>query len=58
MAKTAAALHILVKQEAEAKVLLEKLKKGRISSSLLKNTPSALQAETAAIWVNSGGERW
>ena len=36
MAKTAAALHILVKQEAEARVLLEKLKKGENFQQLAK----------------------
>ncbi|WP_394550122.1 peptidylprolyl isomerase [Pantoea sp. SGAir0180] len=36
MAKTAAALHILVKQEAEAKVLLAKLKKGENFQQLAK----------------------
>lgn len=58
MAKTAAALHILVKEEKLALDLLEQLKNGADFGKLAKNTLSARQANVAAIWVNSARARW
>lgn len=49
MAKTAAALHILVKEEKLALDLLEQIKNGADFSKLAKNTPSARQANAAVI---------
>ncbi|STQ08387.1 PpiC-type peptidyl-prolyl cis-trans isomerase [Enterobacter cloacae] len=47
MAKTAAALHILVKEEKLALDLLEQLKNGATSASWRRSTPFARQANAA-----------
>lgn len=49
MAKTAAALHILVKEEKLALDLLDRLRTGPISASWRRNTPFAHQANAAVI---------
>ncbi len=49
MAKTAAALHILVKEEKLALDLLEQIKNGAVSASWRRNTPFARQANAAVI---------
>lgn len=49
MAKTAAALHILVKEEKLALDLLEQIKTVPISASWRRNTPFAHQANAAVI---------
>lgn len=53
MAKTAAALHILVKEEKLALDLLEQIKNGADFGKLAKKHPFARQANAAVIWVNS-----
>lgn len=49
MAKTAAALHILVKEEKLALDLLEQIKNGADFGKLAKNTPFARQGSAAVI---------
>lgn len=49
MAKTAAALHILVKEEKLALDLLEQIKNGADFASWRRNTPFARQANAAVI---------
>lgn len=49
MAKTAAALHILVKEEKLALDLLEQIKNGADFGKLRRNTPFAHQANAAVI---------
>lgn len=49
MAKTAAALHILVKEEKLALDLLVQIKNGADFGKLARNTPFAHQANAAVI---------
>lgn len=58
MAKNAAALHILVKEEKQALDLLEQLKTAAISRSWPRSIQSARRAKKAVIWVNSVRARW
>ncbi len=59
MAKTAAALHILVKEEKLAlRSARAAQKTAPISASWQRNTPFVRQANAAAIWVSSARARW
>ncbi|ADO11514.1 Chaperone surA precursor [Pantoea vagans C9-1] len=58
MAKTAAALHILVKEEALAKEILAKLAKGGNFQELAKKHSTCPSGRKGAIWASSGRDRW
>ncbi len=58
MAKTAAALHILVKKRNWRSICSSSSKTAPISASWQRNTPFVRQANAAAIWVSSARARW
>ncbi len=58
MARTAAALHILVRTEAKAREVLEKLEKGAKFDQLAKRFLPALQGVMVETWENLPRVPW